>query len=164
MKYYRNRRKPRLISFPTVDQRFRSKVKVSEDGCWIWQAATTEAGYGRFSLNGKTQEAHRASYELFRGPIPPGMMVRHKVCNNPLCVNPFHLELGTQKENMEDMIELDRQAKGESHGLSELTEANVLEIRGLSADGLSQQIIADMFGISRSQVSKIVNRKNWRHI
>lgn len=77
--------------------RFLAKVNDTGD-CWEWQASISPDGYGYFFLNGKLRQAHRASYELFVGPIPPGLHIDH-LCTNRKCVNPQHLEPVTQKEN-----------------------------------------------------------------
>ncbi len=84
-------------------ERFESKIRVTP-GCWHWTAAALPRGYGRFGLpNRKVALAHRMSYELYVGSIPDGMVVRHR-CDTPSCVNPDHLELGTQADNVADMM------------------------------------------------------------
>lgn len=100
-------------SFATEEEFFVSRV-VRGDGCWLWTGRkTTRSGYGCFRRNGKTIPAHRVSYELFVGPIPPGLEVRH-ICDNPPCVNPDHLSPGTHKENMEDMAARGRAATAQN--------------------------------------------------
>lgn len=93
-----------------IENRFWTKVDV-RDGCWSWRAARNPKGYGVFSCEGRTVSAHRFSYELYNGPIPSGMVVRHK-CDNPPCVNPDHLELGTQADNERDKINRGRYRNG----------------------------------------------------
>jgi hypothetical protein len=114
--------------------------------------------------------AHRYSWNLHNGPIPDGLEVLHK-CDNPSCVRPSHLFLGTQRENVYDMIKKGRQAtgskvsvQGEKHGRSILTADNVLAIRELVASGNSQTSVARLFGVSRFAVSTIVLRKRWAHL
>ena len=103
------------FTYETDEDRFFSKVDIKgDDECWEWKAAT-RAGYGSFWYLGEQVPAHRFSYEFFNGPIPKGMLVRHLVCDNPLCVNPRHLALGTQVENMEDMKSKGRSCKGDKH-------------------------------------------------
>lgn len=90
------------MSGTPIEARFWAKVskgKTSE--CWEWAAGRNEFGYGLFFLNGRRERAHRVSHSLFVGPIPEGMVVRHK-CDNPPCINPDHLEVGTQGDNMQD--------------------------------------------------------------
>lgn len=129
------------------------------------------AGYGRFKLNGRMQKAHRVSWKLYKGPILQGegyhgTCVCHR-CDNPGCVNPEHLELGTHADNMDDMVDKGRQAKpkGEDNTKAKLTESQVREIRRLAEDGsLLQKEIGKMFGVSNGTVSDIKTRKIWRHL
>jgi hypothetical protein len=93
------------ISTETVEERFNKKYLIDETtDCWEWQNATNNIGYGMFRWStGKMRTAHRASYELYIGPIPANMLVCHK-CDNPKCVNPEHLWVGTRKDNYDDMV------------------------------------------------------------
>ena len=146
-------------------QRFWNKVnKQAENGCWEWAAYRDPDGYGGFSLDGKGERAHRASWILEHGSIPDGLHVLHH-CDNPRCVNPAHLFLGTQADNMRDKAEKGRAVNnpqpGESHPMSKLTEADIPAIR---ADKRSQRAIAAEYGVSRQQIGRIKNRKRWTHI
>lgn len=94
----------------TILYRFISKYKIVENGCWQWQAGLTKDKYGAFKVNGATIGAHRLSYILYIGEIPDSMYICHK-CDNPSCVNPFHLFLGTPNDNIQDMI-----TKGRNYG------------------------------------------------
>ena len=108
------------------------------------------------------QAAHRVSYFIFNGLIPDGACVLHR-CDNPACVNPKHLFLGTQQDNMADKKEKGRNRVGERHQNSRLSLADVIKIRVSAHRGYSQKEIATLFGISQSQVSHIVTGKQWRN-
>jgi hypothetical protein len=160
-----------MYQFTTKDKkRFWNKVKLPDyigtDECWEWQASLWVTGYGKFLLNGHEMLSHRIAYELSIGPIPEGMHVLHH-CDNPPCVNPSHLFLGTQVDNMHDMFSKNRQnhAYGEAIGAAKLTEVSVIEIRYLYATGgHSQRELGTIFGIDHSVISDIVTRKTWTHI
>lgn len=81
--------------------RFEAKIEKQKNGCWIWKSSKTNSGYGKFNIRGKHMVAHRYSYELYKGSIPKGMCICHS-CDNKLCVNPEHLWIGTQKDNIQD--------------------------------------------------------------
>jgi hypothetical protein len=132
------------------------------DGCWEWQGYCDR--YGMFTWNGKLRKAHRISWELHNGPIPPGMEVCHH-CDNKVCVRPDHLFVGTRSDNMRDLsrkglhpMQSDtphyRSSIGEGHGMARLTVADVKEIRALKGQK-TQREIAQQFGISRQHVSEI---------
>lgn len=132
-------------------------------GCWLWLGQIRGAsGYGAITIKNKVCSAHRVSYEVHCGPIPHGMFVCHR-CDNRICVNPYHLFLGTPAENMADMISKGRQrnAVGSRHGRAKLTAADVIAIR--AATGITHQSLADRYGVSRQQVSRICSRGNWNH-
>lgn len=144
--------------------RFWSKVDIKgKDNCWIWLGTIGQHGYGEFSTNGQTNRAHRVSYRINHG-YPYGNVL-HK-CDNKLCVNPNHLFLGSQSDNVSDMFSKDRQAnlKGENNSGSKLTESNVLEIIKLSNLGKADTEIAQLFNVSRSAIWGITSGKYWKHI
>lgn len=93
-------------------ERFWSRVRRT-DGCWIWEGSIHPLGYGRFYLDGKMQKAHRAAYQLAKGPIPEGAHILHS-CDNPPCVNPAHLRAGSHSDNMRDMVNKGRANRPES--------------------------------------------------
>jgi len=142
--------------------RFEEKVtKVPEGGCWIWEGASPGGrGYGQIRVGDSQIAAHRLAYEQAYEPIPDGMYVCH-TCDNPSCVNPEHLFLGTHQDNMDDMTKKDRKPKGEFSKAHKLTDEEVLEIRASSE---TQQELADRFGVSQRNISFIRNRKTWKHL
>lgn len=149
-----------------ANERFWSLVdKKDSDSCWEWKAGTHQFGYGTFWFLGKNITAHRYSYQLAKGKIPKGMLVCHS-CDNPKCVNPNHLFLGTYADNVNDMMAKGRNPdkRGERHHLAKLTNKDVQEIRQLAAQGISKAEIAKRKGIDQSTVSRIVNHKRWLHI
>lgn len=169
--------------------RFWSKVAVKRDGvCWEWQAVKTPAGYGTFyvpSANGpQAHGAHRFAFETASGEtIPSGMFVCHR-CDNPGCVNPAHLFLGSQKDNMGDAWRKGRlpappvmrgeenpqkknphqTAKGSRTASAFLTEAQVLSILQKRAAGASITELMAEYGASKSTVGFIVTGKTWKHV
>jgi len=131
-------------------------------GCWLWDGSTKKDGYGQFGIggSGKTRSAHRVSYELYKGPIPNGYFVCHK-CDNPACVNPDHLFVGTPGENTADRDAKGRTALGEKNGKSKLTEQQVKLIR---ESNLSERKIAAMLGFHRGTINAVRRGKTWSHV
>jgi hypothetical protein len=148
----------------TIEQRFWKYVNKS-DGCWEWTGQkTTSMGYGRIRDTGnKYIRSHRLSYELHIGPIPDDMLVLH-ACDNPSCVNPSHLFLGTHQENTNDRVKKGRSAHGEGNGSARLTRSQVLDIRKRAGEWGSQKALAKEYGVSSSRINEIVNRVTWTHI
>ena len=152
----------------TFEERFWAKVdKRDETGCWNWTASRYK-GYGKLMVAGKTVYAHRTAWELLVGPIPAGMHVLHapNVCHNRKCVNPAHLRLGTNAENVADRKKDGTQnyTQGEKHGMAKLNEVMVADIRGFYAKGdVTQKEIARAYGVEQSQISDIVRGKSWAH-
>lgn len=146
----------------------KERVTIDERGCWIFNGATFSDGYGGVYFQGRTQRAHRVSYQLFRGPIPKGILVCH-TCDVRRCLNPDHLFLGTHKDNSQDCLKKGRRAdvgaQGEGHGHSKLTENQVKDIREkISSGELTQYRAARIYGVDSSLIHGIVHRKYWRHI
>jgi hypothetical protein len=163
-----------------LSDRFWDKVATGlPDACWEWQGARIAAGYG--SIGASDQEtgewvghyAHRIAYELSTGPIPDGMMVCH-ACDNPPCVNPRHLFLGTAGDNVQDMVSKnrhaavtrpDRFARGEAVGNAVLTEHDVRAIRLAYGKGVrTLDQLAESYGVTKQAIWLVVHRKNWKHI
>ena len=136
------------------------------DGCWNWTGAKNRHGYGAFNIgrHSRVWLAHRFSALMGGLPVVAGSVVMH-TCDNPACVNPAHLRVGTQAENTEDMIAKGRarKARGEAAGKSKFTPAQVREIREL-AQSLSNGEIGRRYGVDPSSVWKIVTRRSWAHV
>lgn len=141
--------------------RFLGYIKKNE--CWEWIGTKEKDGYGLFLINKKMKRAHRVSYELFKKPIEKGMLILHS-CNNTSCVNPDHLREGTVQENSNDMISANRSLKGSKHHKAKLNEEDVKKIRELARKGQSQQVIANIFGITQVNVSIILRGNSWKHL
>lgn len=144
---------------PLAERFENSVMKDPNSGCWLWTDLITEYGYGRLHHEGEMRKAHRISYEYHVGPIPSGMLVCHK-CDIPACVNPDHLFLGTQNDNVADKIKKGRgrAAKGEDSGRAKLTWPDVREIRTLP---MTQKELSKRFGVSPSVISNIRQNKYW---
>ena len=136
--------------------RFLSNVKDNgENSCHDWLRSHFKNGYGQFKLQRMSLYAHRVAYEIANGPFPSHMLVRH-TCDNRGCVNPKHLLLGTQLDNMRDARERNRQSKGEAHGRAKLSDREVREIYDLYQSGLfTQKWVADQYGVNHATVSHI---------
>lgn len=138
----------------TVEERLRfTGWRVTDSGCWEFLAkATTNFGYTAVRWKGRQVNTHRLAYECWVGPIPPGCVVCHR-CDNPPCINPSHLFVGTQADNLRDM-----KAKGRYvNGATKLSEDEVLDIKEAYATGVfTYGMLADAFGVSGSQVGAIV--------
>lgn len=139
-----------------------------DDQCWEWTRVCNQCGYGQLRVAGRMVYAHRLAYELGVGPIPVGMHVLHR-CDNPRCINPAHLAIGTRSQNMKECSErgrarIPRTVKcGEENGASKLLEVDVRSIRRLLAQGRTQQEIADRFGVTQRTISDIKLGKKWGH-
>jgi len=151
----------------TLEERFWAKVdKKGPDDCWEWTGALGGDRYGhrygQIGISGKIVRAHRVSWELANGPIPKGICVLHH-CDNPSCVNPSHLFLGTKLDNAQDAIKKGRYVnlRGEDNGAAELTEQDVHEIRQMLGRGIPQRVIAKKYGVSKSTVTRIGAGKTW---
>lgn len=146
--------------------------------CWEWQGRINVRGYGAFSIKGKTVQAHRFSWQLVNGAIPGDLWVLHK-CDNRLCLNPDHLFLGTNSDNIRDAIAKGRVViptprkfhsdktafkRGEEVNLAKLTRVKVIEIRKLYRNGMNMDMIAKSFNVSISTICRVINFKTWAHV
>lgn len=139
------------------------------DDCWPWIGSQNGRGYGRLNFEGYYQQAHRASYMIHCGEIPIGLNVLHS-CDNTLCVNPKHLFLGTQQNNVDDCIAKGRfragtnPQRGESSSAALLSDEQVREIRRLIEAGNRHRDIAEWFGVARQTITNINTGHRWSHI
>jgi len=150
-----------------IKEKFWSTVDVrDEDDCWEWKGlcASCHMPYGRFYFENKTQEAHRVSWKLTKND-PGKLCVLHK-CDNPKCVNPNHLFLGTKGDNNRDRNYKGRTnvPKGEEHKLSKLTDGDVFIIRRLYNESYGISEIARRYGVSKSTIWNIIRRNTWKHV
>lgn len=150
-----------------IDQFWANVNESDPNKCWIWQGYIHPSGYGKAHWRGKTVIASRVSYMIHNGPIPKDMFVCHDCPggDDSRCVNPAHLFLGTQADNMADMIAKGRKARGEASGRNKLTEAQVIEIRQKHKQGnIAPRQLAVEYNVCTSNIYQIVNRTSWRHI
>jgi hypothetical protein len=131
------------------------------DYCWFWTGPVNRGGYG---IHG-TILAHRASWLITRGDIPERLKILHS-CDNRRCVNPNHMRLGTQMQNVTDMHDRNRanKARGEANAVAKLSVECVIEIRRRSASGEMKTEIARKFGVTPTCIGSICKRKTWAHV
>ena len=159
----------------TEPEQFWARVEPGLSACWFWRGAVSRDGYGKATWHGRTWRAHRLAYALTHGPIPAHLQVCH-ACDTPLCCRPDHLWVGTHDENHADCTRKGRRPTGARHGSvthpasrprgamhynAKLSPGQVAEIRQQYRPGLSAQVAHD-FGISRSQVCRIVRGARWK--
>jgi hypothetical protein len=151
-------------------KRFWSKVDIgSADECWEWNGPISNCGYGNFSVGGKRSPdfrqwaAHRYAWFITHGELLPELNVCHK-CDNRRCVNPNHLFLGTNADNVRDKVKKQRQARGSKQGHSKIAETDISVIVRLYNDGKSQREIGEMVGLSQATISRILRRDLWTHV
>jgi len=142
------------VSPLTPAQRFLEKVDRQPFKCWLWTDSVGSNGYGQFRCDRSTVTAHRFMFELVFGEIPSGMIVLHS-CDNPTCVNPMHLRLGTHAENSQDMVRKGRNATG--------AKLTVEQAKEICASSFAIKKIAEDYGISESQVRRIKAGQSWHH-
>jgi len=130
--------------------------------CWNWTGYISKSGYGRFKLNEKYDIAHRAAYILWKGDIPPKMVVRH-TCRNK-CVNPAHLQIGTTADNQRDRIRDGTDPIGSRNNNSKLTENDIHEIRRRHANGETFASIGRSFGVWYTTIVSICKGLTWKHV
>lgn len=146
--------------------RFWSRVRPAESGCWEWTGQLSNTGYGEFP-NGNRRKvwAHRMAFAMCVGPIPAGMFVLHS-CDNPRCINPSHLSLGTPRDNVNDMIRKGRMPdrSGEGNGRARLSVAQVREIVERRARGDSVRRMAQEYGVGITTIRNIYLGETWKSL
>ncbi len=147
-----------------VKQRFESKYDVIPfHDCYEWNAAKCSKGYGWIFNNGP-KRAHRVSYELYKGKIPKQLQVLH-TCDNPGCVRPEHLFLGTNKNNIEDKVNKNRQSKGSQRYSAKLNEKDIPIIKSDYETGkYTHRSLAIKYNVTCGTISQILNNKAWKHV
>jgi hypothetical protein len=154
-----------LVNSPFVD-RFWAKVDTSGD-CWEWRAYRRVEGYGQFTVRkGYFVSAHTVSYALANGPIPAGMVICHR-CDNPPCVRPMHLFLGTPSDNAKDMVAKGRQGErhpGTARANARLTEESVRAIRAVPTYRGVIKFLADQYGVSTHTIGAVRRGQKWKHV
>lgn len=144
----------------TASERLAELSVAESSGCIRFTGHLDGEGYGRIMVARVKYMAHRLSYSLNNGPIPDGYVVRHK-CDNPSCINPEHLEVGTQADNIADKVSRGRQARGSGAGRAILTEESVREIR---SSQLKVSELSTLYGVSVVSIRNILRRKTWQHV
>lgn len=159
-----NRALPQTQPQPLIDRFNRYVAKGGNDDCWTWTGTKNPQGYGAIRYRGKGSFAHRMSYEIHKGQIPTGQYVCH-TCDNPSCVNPKHLFLGTPKDNSDDMRNKKRNVilQGIKNGNARLTPDKVLEMRQLFGI-LSLNALATRYSVSQKTVLNVKQGKIWKHV
>ena len=147
-----------------IEERFWPKGSVGNDGnCWIWNGPVNGNGYGGLTVSGKVIQVHRISWQLHYGDIPAGMCVCHK-CDNPLCVNPKHLFIGTPKDNSRDMTVKGRSSYGRKNGRAILSPDDILKIRERYLSGERPIDLSREYGVTSTNIIRIGKRKLWKYI
>ena len=158
------RSKPGFENKVELARRFDQFVDIrADDACWPWLGASDPCGYGQMCVNGRIERAHRLAWLLSNGEIEENLRVLHR-CDNPPCVNPAHLFLGTQLENVRDCITKKRNNYGERCGSAKLSEPDVRAIRELVSSGHRQSDLAKRFGVSHQQISRVSLGRAWKHL
>ncbi len=154
-------RKEQAADPERIKQRFMLKVMLEESGCWMWIGARFSGlGYGAFFMLGKTEYAHRASFRIFKGPIPTGLEILHS-CDNRWCVKPDHLSADTHQQNMQDISDRGRRVRG-SAKITEM-QAAALKAEYVKRDGELVRL-SEKYGIKVSAVQAIVSGRTWSDV
>lgn len=153
---------------PTKERLLEKTTVCKKTGCWNWEGLKDKNGYGRLGIGKKVFRCHRLSYEVFCGPIPPDMFVMHS-CDNPSCINPDHLSVGSPDDNVQDMLRKGRYIPGgkphhgQKNGNSKLTEKQAVEIIKLSREKSCARI-SRIYNVSKTCIERIVSGQSWKHL
>lgn len=149
---------------PSILDKFSLYTKQSHNGCIVWDRGKTSDGYGVINLDGKSLLAHRVAYSIFKNKSPNGKLVCHS-CDTPACVNPDHLFLGTQADNMADMKQKGRRKninKNDKNGRAKLCLTKAQDIRSKYEQGCLLKELAIENGVSMSTISRVIRGENWK--
>ena len=155
----------KVLDMNVVRARFEARAYPEPNtGCWLWATQADPYGYGNFSFGNKNRLAHRASYMIYKGEIPDGLFVCHS-CDMPACVNPEHLFLGTNLDNMLDRDSKQRQARGKAIPQTKLSLEEVIQIREAYAVGnTTYNRLAKQFNVKDTTIQAIIQRKSWKYV
>lgn len=148
-----------------IEKRFWAKVQMGDpDDCWLWLGTKNGKGYGQIRIWDRAIGTHRVSYSLHFGMVDEGKCVLHS-CDNPSCVNPSHLLMGTHADNCADKIAKNRLPRGVDTSMAKLTESQVREIRRRNAEeGIGWRRLSREYGVSGGCVAAVILRKSWAHL
>lgn len=160
---YKNKKKYGLPNYlEIIKKTLESRTKKNEQGCWIWQGSKHRQGYGHLVFNRKVELTHRVSWVLYYGEIPKGIKVCHK-CDVPSCCNPEHLFLGTQNENVQDMMNKGRKITNvPATRRIKLTWNQVQDIKKIHAEGMTRKELQEKYSVSACCIFKILNGISWK--
>ena len=150
---------PAALELTLREQLYRS-LRKTKNGCWLWTLSVTSSGYGQMYVGRVAAPAHRMSWIVHNGPIPKGIFVCHK-CDNPRCINPDHLFLGSHSDNMGDMTRKGRSTRGSKNPRAKFTEAQIQEIRSSKK---SRKELAEKYGVWPETIWGIRTRRYWKHV
>jgi hypothetical protein len=146
-----------------IIERIKNNININnKTGCWEWKLRRDKDGYASINLGGNRERCSRISYQIYKGQIPNKMLVCH-TCDNPPCVNPDHLFIGTHKDNMDDMVSKGKNKKGTNNGRHKLNNNMIKEIKKLYPIK-SMPTLAKMYNVSVVNISSIIRGKIWKHV